>query len=129
MPGGYDNRRSKKRPDYLTAEEYEVSMALRKGGYKREPQEITSFVPTIVLFQVYHRYIGGLQYRIYEDELPQDLGIRPFGAALNRVYDLDRGERLQRRWHGKKCWGYIGITGPEAILTRDEPGRPRYDED
>jgi hypothetical protein len=130
MAGKYDMRRSKKWPDHLTIEEHEVAQAMERAGYKHDPYQTASFVPTRVLYQVYLRYIGSLMYRMDDNEgMPQDLSPRQFGAALCRVLGLERTDRIQRRWHGKKCWGYLGIVGPEAIETRDEPGRPRIDAD
>jgi hypothetical protein len=125
MAGDYDNRRSAKDPDRLTPEEFEVQQALNKAEYRFDPYQVQMFVPTKVLFQVYRRYIAGLRYRGDGYDVPVDLSIRQFGAALNRVYP--EPEKVRRTWHGKRCWGYLGIIGPETLQTQDERGRPRHD--
>lgn len=119
----YDMRRCKKWPEHLTTEEWEVATALDEAGYKHDPYAIRSFVPTRVLYREYIAYIRSKPYRHLNDDPPDDLSIKQFGAALNRAWC--EPQRVYRTWHGKRCWGYVGVTGPEAIETRDEPGRPR----
>ena len=128
MPsGGYDNRRCVKSPTRLTVEEFEVQQAMIRGGYEHDPYRTTAFVPTAVLFQVYRRYIGTLRFRGDDQDTPVDLGLRQFGAALNRVWD--EPQRARRSWHGTRRWGYLGVVGPESLVTRDEVGRPPWDVD
>jgi hypothetical protein len=117
----------------LTGEEEDVARALRE--YTADPEQVhpADFVPTSVLYQAYRDYVG--QFTRYPDD-PATLNTRQFGAALLRVFpDLDEWDedlkrnpnRVQRRYHGKKKWGYLGVKGPLSIRTQDEPGRPRRD--
>lgn len=129
----YPLERSKKPTDILLPEEEDVQRALRE--YTADPNEShpADFVPLKVLYRVYRDYIG--QFIRYPDD-PDTLSIRQFGAALLRVFpelddydpDIKRNpNKVQRRYHGKKAWGYIGLSGPLSVRTRDEPGRPSND--
>jgi len=124
---GYDcSRRSEIiGDDRLSPEEFEVRESIAEAGYTFDEMDLESFVPTDVLYRVYRNWITARQqFRLQQDEPPDDLNPRQFGAALNWVFDLE-DRKVRRRWHGKKKWGYLGFTGPEARPTRDCPGRPR----
>lgn len=93
--------------------------------YRWEPTRTKAFTPTEVLYRLYREYIGSFTYR---DPEVTELSKRQFGAALRRVYPFDEEGpdpyRVYRTVHGKRCWGYLGLVGPETIETSDERGRP-----
>lgn len=137
----YDLREHRKNPDYLTPEEFEVQAALKEAGYKWDENELRSFIPTRVLYQVYRRHIAGKTYRHLDGV--EDLTLSQFGAALGRIYPglNERGDtrdsrgrprsmrRVKRRWRGVSAWGYVGFTGPDCEMSRDERGRPRIEDE
>lgn len=114
-------------------------MAMERAGYKFEPENWDaefSFVPISVLYQTYRNFIASKTHRHCEDPPPDDLNIRSFGAALRHVWTIDDlvGEnegtdvyRTRRWYHGKQQWGYLAVTGPEALNVQYKPGRPSDD--
>lgn len=128
----YHLQRSRKDPDVLTPEEQDVAQALRVYKTLDQGADVNDFVPTFVLYRVYRDYVARFTH---PSEQVGTLTIRQFGAALVRVIphleeaDWDGKKwkpvyKAQRQYHGRKCWGYCGLKGPDSLRTLDEVGRP-----
>lgn len=127
---GYTPQRRKKTDIHMSPEEWEVSKAMEKAGYTFDPYDGYSFTPTYVLHRVYREYVAQSQWRTaYDGVEPVTLNPSQFGIALGTVFGFTRddGFRVQRWYHGQKCWGYIGMKGPDSIETNPLPGRPPKD--
>ena len=117
----------------LEEEEKDVARALSE--YTTDTREVhpDDFTPIRVLYQTYRDHIARF---LNDPTSPDPLDIRSFGAALMRVFpDLDdydpaiggNPNKVRRRYHGKKMWGYMGLKGPLSLRTHGIPGRPKHD--
>jgi hypothetical protein len=114
--------------DRLTDEELEVSDALieyRLDTSLPASVQCRTFVPVKVLYRVYREHVAGRQYR---EPGVRTLNHLEFGAAIRRIFPLvEDGPDpffVRRSYHGRAEWGYLGLTGPECILSNATKGRP-----
>jgi hypothetical protein len=139
---GYDLRKpgSEKR-ETLLAEEQDVKTAMAQAGYDSYDTDPTvdpdDFTPTAVLYRVYRRHVA--QYVDPLDDV-EVLSRRKFGAVMGVIFPhleerdihptrgLVRVNRVQRTYHGRRVWGYLGVRGPESIRARHHRGRPPHEE-
>lgn len=136
-------RRKAKPLDMLTEEEKDVQKALLAAGYESidtAPGEVSvdDFTPTAILYRVYRQHVAQFSHPFEDVEI---LSYRKFGSVMARVFPhledqfingrgrLTREYRARRSYHGERCWGYLGIKGPESIKSYSEAGRPRHERD
>lgn len=105
---------------YLTPEEDIVRRAMDHYDFNPDRGSATDFVPIAQMYREYRVYMTA-------NGCPPDLllGVRAFGVALRRVFDISVSRKKQRWIEGKLMWGYTFIQGPGVITTRQGVGRPR----
>jgi hypothetical protein len=121
----YPMQRRYKNGDNYTPEEEHVYGAL--GDIEGDPEnpDLRYFTPTRILYEKYRRWYCQIDSRWAD--APQLLTEEQFGSALRQVYPPLReyGRRVRRSYHGKREWGYLGLKGPDAIISIDRRGRPK----
>jgi len=110
----------------MAPEDKEVLWAITEAGYQYKQDDfnlINSFVPTYILYAAYNAYIHRTTYREVDDTVPANLNPRQFGVSLCWVFSIAPEHHVRRKFHGKRKWGYLCWTGPEALITREVRGR------
>lgn len=110
--------------DPLLPEEQEVLDAL-SGYLLTDDRDYRSFTPSKALYRTYRDYIAGMEYR---NPCTETLSQPAFGAVVRFLFDLNTRyvtPRVYRRVDGVLTGGYLGMSGPATVQTRNRRGRPR----
>lgn len=89
----------------------------RKSSYDPvDPPPTVWFVPTVVLYDTYCRWMRRNAPTIHL------LGERQFGQFVQHIFALWDQRRKTLRG-GKRVWGYAGLDGPGAFQVPSKRGR------
>jgi len=81
------------------------------------PDEVV-WTPTQVLYDAYLKWLP------VNAPSATPLSESYFGRAMHRVLGVEPALKQFRRYHGKRCWGYVGVKGPGSIIVSKSRGRP-----
>jgi hypothetical protein len=121
----YPMQRRLKEQDLYTPEEDQVYGVLAEFEGDPWNPDLRYFTPTRILYEKYRQWYCQIDWRWAD--APSLLTEEQFGSALRQVFPQlrDYGRRVRRSYHGKREWGFLGLRGPDAIISTDRRGRPK----